>query len=125
MWGWAESRFQTPDKFFQRFFVANYCPLAFLEESGRNFTPDKLRKTERDPLLAACDEALRATVTVLRPKWVVGIGKFALKRATIALGDCDVAIGSIPHPSPASPLANRGWAKLADDGLRDLGVFGG
>jgi single-strand selective monofunctional uracil DNA glycosylase len=125
VWGWAESRFQTPDKFFQRFFVANYCPLAFLEESGRNFTPDKLRKTERDPLLAACDEALRATVTVLRPKWVVGIGKFALKRATIALGDCDVAIGSIPHPSPASPLANRGWAKLADDGLRDLGVFGG
>ncbi len=125
VWGWAEDRFGHPDEFFRRFFVANYCPLAFLEESGRNFTPDKLRKSEREPLLAACDEALRATVAALEPKWVVGIGKFALKRAQVALGDCDVSIGSIPHPSPASPLANRGWAKLADDGLGELGILVG
>jgi single-strand selective monofunctional uracil DNA glycosylase len=34
LWGWAEARFGTPDRFFSRFFVVNYCPLAFLEESG-------------------------------------------------------------------------------------------
>jgi len=122
VWNWARDRFGTPENFFGRFFIANYCPLAFLEASGRNFTPDKLRKAEREPLLAACDDALRSTIAVLQPNWVVGIGKFALNRARTALADCDVSIGSIPHPSPASPLANRGWAKLADDGLRELGI---
>ena len=42
VWGWARDRFGTPQAFFSRFFVANYCPLAFLEESGRNRTPDRL-----------------------------------------------------------------------------------
>ena len=122
VWEWAQSRFKTPEVFFERFFIANYCPLAFLEASGRNFTPDKLGRAEREPLLAACDEALRMTIEMLEPRWVVGLGKFALKRAQIALAGCDVTIGSIPHPSPASPLANRGWAKLADEGLRGLGI---
>ena len=122
VWEWAQSRFNTPESLFERFFVANYCPLACLESSGRNFTPDKLRKSEREPLLAACDEALRETVAVLQPRWVVGIGKFALQRAQLALAGCDLSISSIPHPSPASPLANRGWAKLADEGLRELGI---
>ena len=42
LWGWARERFGTPEQFFSRFFVANYCPLVFLEESGRNRTPDRL-----------------------------------------------------------------------------------
>lgn len=122
VWDWARSRFQTPESFFEKFFVANYCPLAFLESSGRNFTPDKLRKAEREPLLAACDEALRGTIEVLQPSVVVGIGQFAVARARVALAEYDLTIGSIPHPSPASPLANRGWAKLADMGLQELGI---
>ena len=48
-WGWARDRFGSPDRFFDSFFVWNYCPLAFLEESGRNRTPDKLPPAERDP----------------------------------------------------------------------------
>ena len=31
LWGWAQKTFQTPDRFFRRFFVANYCPLLFIE----------------------------------------------------------------------------------------------
>src|SRR6185369_6649351 len=42
LWGFARDRFKTPAAFFKTFFVANYCPLAFIEQSGRNFTPDKL-----------------------------------------------------------------------------------
>ena len=30
---------------------------------------------------------------------------------------CRVSIGRIPHPSPASPLANRGWEPAADAAL--------
>ena len=50
LWGWARGRFGTPERFFERFFVANYCPLCFVEDSARNRTPDKLPRGERDPL---------------------------------------------------------------------------
>jgi single-strand selective monofunctional uracil DNA glycosylase len=62
LWGWARARFGTADAFFRRFFVANYCPLVFMEASGRNRTPDRLPAHEREPLFAACDEALRQVV---------------------------------------------------------------
>src|SRR2546423_12064376 len=42
LWGWAAGRFGAASAFFGDWFVLNYCPLVFLETSGRNFTPDKL-----------------------------------------------------------------------------------
>jgi len=122
VWGWAKTTFGTPEVFFARFFVANYCPLAFLEESGRNRTPDKLPRRERDPLLAACDEALAATIEYLCPRFVVGLGRFAEESAGRALQGMDLTIGVLPHPSPANPAANRGWDRLATQGLKQLGV---
>jgi len=122
LWGWARDTFATPERFFARFFVANYCPLAFVEASGRNYTPDKLPASEREPLFAACDRALAAVTRCLRPQYVVGIGKFAAQRAVHALADVQVTIGSAPHPSPASPVANRGWAEQMTRALRDLGI---
>ena len=122
LWGWARDTFGTPEQFFARFFIANYCPLAFLEESGRNRTPDKLPAAEKAPLLEICDRALRRTVEHLQPHLVVGIGTFAEGRARAALDGIDVAIGRILHPSPASPAANRGWADQAPRELRELGV---
>lgn len=122
LWGWARDRFKTPARFFQRFFLANYCPLAFLEASGRNLTPDRLPKAQRARLHEACDRALRSTVAYLRPRLVVGVGRFAETRATAALKGFDVEIGRILHPSPASPAANRGWAEQATAELRSLGI---
>jgi len=122
LWGWARARFGTPEHFFERFFVANYCPLAFLEESGRNRTPDKLPAREREPLFAACDQALRRTVAALEPRVVIGVGAFARDRAKRALADIDVQIGVVLHPSPASPRANRGWAEQAERDLRAAGI---
>lgn len=121
LWGWAREAFGTAERFHLTFFVWNYCPLVFLEAGGRNRTPDKLRAAERDPLFAACDDALVGLVAHLEPRIVVGVGRFAADRASAALGDV-VEIGSIPHPSPASPLANRGWAPAAARALRELGV---
>lgn len=122
LWGWARDSFGVPERFFQRFFVANYCPLCFLEATGRNRTPDKLPSRERERLLELCDRMLCRLVEHLRPRFVVGVGAFAEARARAALGDGDVRIGRIPHPSPASPAANRGWAKQATDALRRLGI---
>ncbi len=125
LWGWARDAFGKPERFFALFFVGNYCPLLFLEESGRNLTPDKLAAADREPLFSACDRALGRTVEHLGVRLVVGVGAFAERRAAVALEGVDVEIGRILHPSPASPAANRGWAAAASRQLRELGVFPG
>ncbi len=122
VWGWARERFGSPERFFRRFFVANYCPLLFLEESGRNRTPDRLPVADREALFEACDRALCRTVEVLRPRIVVGIGRFAEDRARSALEGSGVQIGRITHPSPANPAANRGWRPLVEEELGSLGI---
>ena len=122
LWGWAKDTYGTPEAFFAKFFVANYCPLVFMEESGRNRVPEKLPKAEREPVFEACDRALRRTIEYFQPKFIIGVGKFAEKKAKAVAGDLGVTIGSVPHPSPASPLANRGWAPLMDAALREIGV---
>jgi single-strand selective monofunctional uracil DNA glycosylase len=122
LWGWAKERFKTPEAFFENHFVANYCPLVFMEQSGRNLTPDKLPASERISLFAACDEALRRIVKTLNPGFVIGVGAFAQERARQSLPDFNGVIGAILHPSPASPKANRGWAKLAEGELAELGI---
>ena len=119
-WGWARDRFGTAERFFGRVFVANWCPLVFMEESGRNRPPDKLPAAERAPLFEICNDALARIAETLRPSLVVGIGGFAEQRAREAL-DGDVEIGRILHPSPASPAANADWAGLVDGQLRALG----
>lgn len=122
LWGLIRERFGTPERFFARFFVANYCPLLFLTADGGNITPDKLRRGEQEPLFAACDRALRRTVELLRPRVVIGVGGFAEGRCREALEDLNVEVGRIIHPSPASPAANRDWAGTALRQLAELGI---
>lgn len=123
LWGAIAQHFGSAERFFARHFVANYCPLLFLEASGRNRTPDKLPAIEREPLYLACDRHLRRLVDVLEPTWVIGVGAFAESRARDALGD-SVRIGRILHPSPASPRAQRDWAGQVRRDLSALGVCG-
>jgi len=125
LWGAVRAFFGTPERFFAEYFVANYCPLVFIEESGRNRTPDKLPVREKASLFAACDEHLRRTVEVLHPAWVIGIGGFAEARAREALRGMSVRIGRVLHPSPASPAANRGWSAQARVALVELGLCTG
>lgn len=123
LWGWARQRFETPERFFSDFFVVNYCPLVFMEESGRNVTPDKLSSREREPLFSECDRALREIADVLQPRHVVGVGAFAEKRLHDALGARrGVKFSGILHPSPASPKANKNWAATIEAQLREAGV---
>jgi single-strand selective monofunctional uracil DNA glycosylase len=119
LWGAAAARFGTPARFFAEHFIANYCPLAFIEASGRNRTPDKLPESERAPLFRACDRHLRRVATLLEPEWVIGIGTFAEARARAALPG--VRIARIAHPSPANPRAARDWSGAV---LRELELAG-
>lgn len=123
LWGWAKQRFVTPDEFFARYFVVNYCPLVFMGgEGGKNITPDKLPTPERKPLFEVCDRALGELCDALEPKMVIGVGGFAFGRAEVALSERKIALGQILHPSPANPKANTGWAAIVEEQLRELGV---
>jgi single-strand selective monofunctional uracil DNA glycosylase len=121
LWGWARDRFGTPERFFARFFVWNWCPLGFLAASGANLTPDKLRAAERAALTELCDRALAEVVALLSPRVAIGVGAFAEQALRRALGDA-LPISRIPHPSPASPAANRGWVEQAEAALAAAGV---
>jgi single-strand selective monofunctional uracil DNA glycosylase len=123
LWGLFARRFGQPAVFFAEHIVMNYCPLAFLESSGRNRTPEKLASNERAMLSAICDEHLRRVVDSLQPEWLIGIGDFAAKRAEQLFTGGALRIGRILHPSPASPAANQDWAARASAQLQVLGVW--
>ena len=124
LWGLFAHRFGVAENFFHEHFVVNYCPLAFLEASGRNLTPDKLPKREVERLFAACDAHLRRVVEVLHPEWLIGVGAFAFERVrAIAEQNPMLRTAQILHPSPASPAANRNWAKLATEQLQNSGAW--
>ena len=122
LWGWARDRWGTPERFFAERWVTNYCPLLFLDAEGRNLTPDRLRAGELQSVTVPCDRALRRVVEAVGARFVIGIGGFAESRARAACAGLDVVFGRILHPSPASPLANRGWADAVSGELRRLGV---
>lgn len=125
LWGFFRDEFGTAEDFFAANFVVNYCPLVFMDEGGRNLTPDKLPKTERMALQAACDTHLQEVVDILQPEYAVGIGGFAEKRLMETLGDRELRIICIPHPSPANPAANRGWAEPVRTILEQEGLIKG
>ncbi len=122
LWGWAATTFGRPQAFFRHVFVANYCPLMFMEATGRNRTPDKLPMAEKRPLLSVCDAALNKTLDHFQPDYVIGIGAFAAGRVMAAAAHGSFVTGQLTHPSPANPRANRGWSAIVTAELRQLGV---
>lgn len=123
LWGYVKDRWGEAQNFFSSTFVYNYCPLLFVHETGKNLTPDKLPLEEQTPLFAACDKALAQTVELLEVQIVVAIGVFAQKQAKRALAKHSVRHARILHPSPASPVANRGWAQAAQKSLCEQELY--
>ncbi len=124
LWGLFKERFGTARKFFKNHYVLNYCPLAFMEETGRNRTPDKLPASEIAPLTEICDAHLRKVIEILEPEWFIGVGGYAedcVKR--VMKDDESLKIGRILHPSPASPAANKDWAGTATRQMVELGIW--
>ena len=125
LWGFFKEQYGTAENFFAENFVLNYCPLLFLSESDknrvRNFTPDKLKKIEREKLFSCCDLCLKKVIEVLEPEYVVGIGNFAEERARISLEGMNLKIIKILHPSPASPQSNKNWGEKVLEQLKIIG----
>lgn len=124
LWGLFSDQYPDPEAFFASHYVVNYCPLVWMEESGRNRTPDKISSAEMKPVYEACDRYVAAHLLAFKPEFVVGVGAFAetaLKRICKEVG-ISPKIGRILHPSPASPAANRDWAGTAARQLKEIGI---
>lgn len=125
LWGFFQERFQTPEKFFAEHLVHNYCPLLFLENTklGRNVVPEELPAETLQLLQQHCDQLLRTMVEALGVATVVGVGGYAEERSRLALEGLLIHYAKIPHPSPANPVANRGWSAAATQALVAQGVW--
>ncbi|MBT8037161.1 MAG: single-stranded DNA-binding protein [Verrucomicrobiae bacterium] len=127
LWGLFSSKFPMPEAFFERHFVANYCPLVWMGETGKNITPDKLPKSEMEPVERACRKHLAAVIAATEPEWLIGVGAYAEKKLIETVREFFpnqvIRTGKILHPSPASPLANRGWEPQAERQLVEMGVW--
>lgn len=124
LWGLFTQRFGTAEAFFKEHFVTNYCPLVFMEASGKNRTPDKLPAAETAAIEAACDEHLHAVLAALKPQWLIGVGGFAEAQALKQQARFPkLKVGRILHPSPASPAANKDWSGAATRQMEKLGLW--
>ncbi len=123
LWGAFAERFGTAQAFFKQHYVINFCPLVFMEAGGKNRTPDKLPAAEREALEALCRAHLRQCVEALQPTYLVGVGRFAEIQAQATCADLDVQIARVLHPSPASPLANKGWAEKMTAEMLEAGIW--
>lgn len=122
LWGLFKEEFGTAEKFFASRFVANFCPLVWMKDTGANLTPDKLPRECMVPVEEACLAHLRLVIEILDPSYLIGVGAFAEKQLAAA-SDGSRQLGKILHPSPASPAANRDFAGTAAKQLRELGLL--
>lgn len=112
LWGLFREMYGSAEQFFSRAYVANYCPLIWMSESGANITPAQLPREQVAQIDAACQRHLVQLITILQPRCLVGVGTYALKQlelAASAMPDRRFVLGAILHPSPASPVANKCW----------------
>ena len=108
IWGLLSDTYGKADSIFENVFLVNHCPLMLLDgPRGSNITPDKISGPTARRLLERCDQHLLEVVKILQADTVIGVGKFAEKRAINALEGTDLEVKGCWHPSPASPLANR------------------
>jgi single-strand selective monofunctional uracil DNA glycosylase len=113
LWGFLQETLTTVERFADDTFVSNYCPLMFLDDSGKNITPDRIVRKDQAILFPICDRFLSALIEVLRPEWLVGVGAFAERRIRAVLEafpNASVRVTSITHPSPANPRSQKDWA---------------
>ncbi len=112
LWGLFEEMYGSAEAFFAESYVANYCPLIWMSESGANITPTQLPKEQVAQIDAACRRHLVRLIEILEPQYLIGVGGYALKQmelAAAALPERHFTLGTILHPSPASPVANKFW----------------
>ena len=123
LWGLFEEMYGSAENFFARAYVANYCPLIWMSESGANIPPTQLPKEQVAQIDAACQAHLVRLIRALSPRALIGVGGYALKQlelAAAAIPERHFTLGTILHPSPASPVANKCWPDKPRQQILDI-----
>jgi single-strand selective monofunctional uracil DNA glycosylase len=105
IWSFLSKHYGTPEAVSEHIYIVNHCPLWMFNEAGQNITPDKLTGQAAKKLKAICDLHLRTVVNEMGITRVIGVGRYAQKQAASIFNEIEV--DWVPHPSPASPFANR------------------
>ena len=80
-------------------------------------------KAQVEALDSACQRHLVRLIEILQPRVLIGVGGYALKqleRAAAALPGKQFTLGTILHPSPASPIANKLWPERPKEQIREI-----
>ncbi len=126
LWGLFQDVFGTPEVFFKDNFVVNFCPLVWMSDTGSNVTPDKLPSVVQSRIDELCLAHLESMIRVMEPEILVGVGAYAtnkLKDVAASMPERSFTIGTLLHPSPASPVANKFWPQRPMEQLRELGIL--
>ena len=125
-WSFFSNTCQMPEVFFKNCIVYNHCPLVYMNKTGKNLTPPDLKIHSRNQVLSLCDQTLKAVIELYMVKHIVGIGRFAEARAKKVLQINkieNVKVHFMIHPSPASPIANKGWGASAQEALIKANIY--
>ncbi len=120
LWQGLEESLGSAEDIHRSVFLVNHCPLLFLEESGRNLTPDRLKGDAAREMLTFCDDHVLRMIEILRIEAVIGVGRFAERRALelVDVLDREIDVHYLLHPSPQVPEANRDGGKVWKSRLR-------
>ncbi|XP_011170776.1 single-strand selective monofunctional uracil DNA glycosylase isoform X1 [Solenopsis invicta] len=124
LWSLFRDLCGTPENFFQNAYMHNYCPFAFMDAKARNITPAEIKGEGQRILHEACDKSLIEIIQLLKAEIVVGIGRYAEKRAQIAVqtGGLSVQVMVMRHPSPRV-TNNQNWNETAKQQLIELDLL--
>ena len=124
LWGLISNKYPDAD-FADDIAMFNFCPLGFIDKgkTAKNITPDKLVKAERAVLENICMQYIRDVTDCIKPKYLVGVGKYAFEKLSLLNTEGKYKVFSIIHPSPGNPLANNGWAEKTRITLMEKGLW--
>ena len=105
IWSFLATHYDSPEAVSEDIYIVNHCPLWMFNQAGQNITPDKLTGAAARQLKKICDQHLRTVVSEMGITRVIGVGRYAQRQAA-ELFDY-IEVDWVPHPSPASPFANR------------------
>jgi len=117
-WGLMGRRWGSLEGFARGAAVHSFCPLVFMDEGGRNLTPDRLPAPARRRLEASGAEVARTLVRLWSIEATACLGRWAFDQARAAGLPRPLLL---PHPSPIHP-GSRNWdsqveALLVAEGL--------
>ncbi|KAF2882435.1 hypothetical protein ILUMI_23754 [Ignelater luminosus] len=125
IWGLFRNICGTPENFFKSSFMFNYCPIAMLKGNGGNITPSEIKGETQRQLEEICDETLFDVIQLLQVEILVGVGKFAEKRALEVLkrnNPLNTKVLYLVHPSPRV-ANNQNWMVTAEKKLTEFNLM--